>query len=98
MLPTSLTPSQLAQMIDSTLLKPYGTDEEMVRHCAEARRYGFAMVAIHPAEVARCVQLLQGCPVRVGAAIGFPLGQNTSAVKLFETKDSIARGAGEIDM
>jgi deoxyribose-phosphate aldolase len=56
------------------------------------------MVAIHPAEVERCVQLLQGCPVRVGAAIGFPLGQNTTEVKLFETKDAISHGAGEIDM
>lgn len=94
----SLTPTQLAQMIDSTFLKPYGTDADIVKHCAEARRYGFAMVAIHPAEVERCVQLLQGCPVRVGAAIGFPLGQNTTEVKLFEIKDAISRGAGEIDM
>jgi deoxyribose-phosphate aldolase len=56
------------------------------------------MVAVHPAEVERCVRFLLGCPVRVGAAIGFPLGQNTPEVKLFETKDAIARGAGEIDM
>ena len=93
-----LTSSQLALMIDSTFLKPYGTDEAIVKHCTEARRYGFAIVAIHPAEVERCVELLKGCRVRVGAAIGFPLGQNTSAVKLYETEDSIARGAGEIDM
>ena len=98
MLNTSLTPTQLAQMIDSTFLKPYGKDEDIARHCAEARRYGFAMVAIHPAEVGRCAQLLQGSPVRVGAAIGFPLGQNTTEVKLFEIKDAISRGAGEIDM
>jgi deoxyribose-phosphate aldolase len=95
---SSLTPSQLAQMIDSTFLKPYGTEADMVKHCAEARRYGFVMVAVHPAEVARCVQFLKGCPVRVGAAIGFPLGQNTSKIKLFETQDAIQRGAGEIDM
>lgn len=93
-----LTPSKLALMIDSTFLKPYGTYQEIVNHCAEARQYGFAMVAIHPAEVEHCVQLLKGCPVRVGAAIGFPLGQNTSKVKLFETQDSIACGASEIDM
>ena len=96
--PFSLTPTQLAQMLDSTFLKPNGTYEDLVKHCAEARQYSFAMVAIHPAEVEHCVQLLQGCPVRVGAAIGFPLGQNTSAVKLYETQDAIARGAGEIDM
>ena len=94
----SLTPTQLAQMIDYTFLKPNGTNQDMVKHCAEARQSGFAMVAVHPAEVERCVRFLLGCPVRVGAAIGFPLGQNTPEVKLFETKDAIARGAGEIDM
>lgn len=93
-----LTPSKLAQMIDYTFLKPYGTYQDMIQHCAVAKQYGFAMVAVHPAEVERCVQLLQGSPVRVGAAIGFPLGQNTLAVKLFEIQDAIARGAGEIDM
>jgi deoxyribose-phosphate aldolase len=56
------------------------------------------MVAIHPAEVEHCVRLLAGSRVRTGAAIGFPLGQNTSAVKAYETRDSIQRGAGEIDM
>ena len=30
--------------------------------------------------------------------IGFPNGYNTTAVKVFETKDAIANGAAEIDM
>ena len=34
---------------------------------------------------------------RVGAAIGFPLGQNTVECKAFETRDAIAKGATEID-
>jgi deoxyribose-phosphate aldolase len=85
-------------MIDHTFLKPFGAPRDIEKLCAEAREYGFAMVAINPAEVERCAQLLRGSAVRVGAAIGFPLGQNTSAVKRFETQDAIARGAGEIDM
>lgn len=97
-LPPSLTSRQLAGMIDHTFLKPHGSPEDIEQLCDEARRYGFAMVAINPAEIERCVVLLAGCPVRVGAAIGFPLGQNTSAVKDYETCDAIQRGAGEIDM
>jgi deoxyribose-phosphate aldolase len=85
-------------MIDHTFLKPYGTREDIENLCAEARHYGFAMVAVNPAEVEHCVELLQGCPVRVGAAIGFPLGQTTTAVKLYEIEDALQRGAGEIDM
>jgi deoxyribose-phosphate aldolase len=93
-----ITPQSLAGMIDHTFLRPSGGPEDIEKLCAEARQYGFAMVAINPAEVERCVRLLAGSPVRVGAAIGFPLGQNTSAVKEYETRDAIQRGAGEIDM
>lgn len=95
---TAWTPKTLAAIIDHTFLKPYGPPADIERLCQEARAYGFAMVAVNPAEVERCVALLHGTNVRVGAAIGFPLGQNTSAVKAFETQDAIARGAGEIDM
>lgn len=93
-----LTPNRLAGMIDHTFLKPFGPPDSIERLCAEAKEYGFAMVAINPAEVERCVRLLAGSPVRVGAAVGFPLGQSTSAVKAYEIEDSIGRGAGEIDM
>lgn len=95
---TAWTPKTLAAIIDHTFLKPYGPPADIERLCQEAHAYRFAMVAVNPAEVERCVALLHGTNVRVGAAIGFPLGQNTSAVKAFETQDAIARGAGEIDM
>lgn len=98
MMANSSTPTQLARIIDHTFLQPFGTAADIERLCAEARQYGFAMVAINPAEVERCVALLRGSTVRVGAAIGFPLGQNTPAVKRYETEDAIQRGAGEIDM
>lgn len=93
----NLSVEELAGMIDHTYLKPYGTEENMQKLCDEARRYGFAMVAINPAEVTTCAALLADCPVRVGAAIGFPLGQTTTECKAFETRDAIAKGATEID-
>ena len=93
----NLSVEQLAGMIDHTFLKPFGTAENIEKLCAEARQYKFAMVAINPAEVETCVKLLEGSGVRVGAAIGFPLGQNTVECKAFETRDAIAKGATEID-
>jgi len=93
----ALTAASLAAMIDHTFLKPFGTPADIETLCAEARQYGFAMVAIHPAEVETCVRLLAGTPVRTGAAIGFPLGQNTPEVKAYEPQDALERGAGEID-
>ena len=93
----NLSVKQLAGMIDHTFLKPFGTAENIEKLCDEARKYEFAMVAINPAEVETCVKLLEGAPVRVGAAIGFPLGQTTTECKAFETRDAIAKGATEID-
>lgn len=93
----NLSAEQLAGMIDHTFLKPFGTAENIEKLCAEARKYNFAMVAINPAEVETCVKLLEGSPIRVGAAIGFPLGQTTTECKAFETRDAIEKGATEID-
>lgn len=93
----NLTVESLAGIIDHTFLKPYGTAEDIEKLCAEADKYRFAMVAINPAEVTTCAELLKDSPVRVGAAIGFPLGQTTVECKAFETRDAIEKGATEID-
>lgn len=94
---TNLTPAALAAYFDHTQLRAYAQQKDFEVLCDEAKRYGFAMVAINPAPVALCKHLLDGTNVHVGAAVGFPLGQNTVAAKVFETKDAIANGADEID-
>ena len=94
----SLSEKILAETIDYAYLKANGTPRDIEQHCAEAMQYQFAMVAVNPAEVEMCVALLKGSQVRVGAAIGFPLGQTTLAVKLYEIQDAIQRGAREMDM
>jgi len=91
------TPEGLGNIFDHTLLKPYAKREDFVKLCDESKLYGFKMVAINPAATELCSELLKGSKVLVGAAIGFPLGQNTIETKVFETKDAIEKGAGEID-
>lgn len=93
----NLSIKDLAGMIDHTFLKPFGTAVDIEKLCAEADKYQFAMVAINPAEVITCASLLKNSSVRVGAAIGFPLGQTTTECKAFETRDAIKKGATEID-
>lgn len=67
-----LTPASLAVMIDHTFLKPCGTPNAIERLCCEALEYGFAMVAINPAEVSRCVELLKGTKVGIEQQLGSP--------------------------
>ena len=93
-----LTPEALAAIFDHTLLRASASLSELAQLCAEARQYGFGMVAINSAPVAFCRGQLEGSPVHVGAAVSFPLGQTTLDVKLFETEKAIRDGADEIDM
>lgn len=96
--PSRLTPESLAALIDHTYLKAFGTPADIERLCAEARQTGFACVMVNPAEIERCVALLKGSAIPVGVTIGFPLGQNTTDVKLYESRDAIRRGARELDI
>jgi len=90
--------TNLAKMIDHTLLKPDATQEEIAQLCFEARKYGFASVCVNPTWVSLCAQLLKGSPVKVCTVIGFPLGATSSETKAFETETAIRQGATEIDM
>ncbi len=92
-----LNPISLASYFDHTQLKPFATYADFERLCAESKKYQFKMVAINPAPVSFCKQLLTGSQVHVGAAIGFPLGQSTKEIKFQETIDAIENGADEID-
>lgn len=97
MIKSTLTPEKLAQYFDHTLLRADAVDADFEKLCAESAAYHFKMVAINPAPVPLCKRLLLETDVRVGAAIGFPLGQNTPEIKRLETLDAIESGADEID-
>lgn len=86
-----------ARMIDHTNLHADATDADMKKLCDEARENHFRMVAINPAQVKRCKEFLKDTDVHVGAAIAFPLGQETLATKVYSVKDAIGNGADEID-
>lgn len=90
--------NDIASMIDHTILKPEATKEEIKMLCQEAIEYKFAAVCINPFYVNLCSDLLKDTDVKVATVIGFPLGANTTEVKVFETEDAIKNGADEIDM
>ena len=88
----------VASMIDHTLLKPEATPSDIKKLCGEAREYHFASVCINPVYVSLSSKLLRGSGVKVCTVIGFPLGANTTEVKLFEAEQAIDNGAEEVDM
>lgn len=90
--------TNMAKMIDHTLLKPDAAKEDIQTICLEAKQYGFASVCIQPVWVAAASKWLEQTDVKVCTVIGFPLGANTTETKVFETKKAIEDGAHEIDM
>jgi len=89
--------SDLTRVFDHTLLKPETTRERFAAYVREGIELGCGMLAINSLWVSEAKRLRQDSLIHIGAAIGFPLGQTTIAVKAYETERAIAEGADEID-
>jgi len=87
-----------ANYIDHTLLKADATEKDIKKLCNEAKEYEFFSVCVNPTYVKYAKKCLKGSSVKVCTVIGFPLGSNSSKVKLLEAKKAISEGADEIDV
>jgi deoxyribose-phosphate aldolase len=91
-------PSDVAALIDHTLLKADATMQEIETLCREAKELGFATVCINPTWVETAAKLLRGTSTGVCTVVGFPLGATTADVKQYEARRVIFDGATEVDM
>ena len=85
------------KIVDHTLLGQSATWADIRQILDDAMKYGTASACILAAYVKQAAEYVQG-KLAICTVIGFPNGYNTTAVKVFETKDAIANGAQEIDM
>lgn len=83
--------------VDHTLLKQTATWEQIEKLCREGLEYAAASVCIPPCYVKQAKDFV-GDKLAVCTVIGFPNGNMTTAVKVFETEDAVKNGADEIDM
>lgn len=88
---------EILNIVDHTLLGQAATWEEMKLILDDAMKYETASACIPPSYVKQAAEYVAG-KLPICTVIGFPNGYNTTAVKVFETKDAIANGADEIDM
>jgi deoxyribose-phosphate aldolase len=92
------TYSQIAKMIDHSLLNPTIPVDELEQGIRLAREYDVASVCIVPYYLRRCAELLRGSTVKASTTIGFPHGCHTTAVKVAEAKQALDDGGQELDM
>lgn len=88
---------EILKRLDHTLLKQTATWEQIQNICDEGMAYHTASVCIPPCFVKQAKEYV-GDSVAVCTVIGFPNGNTTTAVKVFETEDALRNGADEIDM
>ena len=86
------------EYFDSTMLKAISTTSDIKKLCNDAKKYKFKAVCINPCYVSLAKELLKDTNVKVCTVIGFPLGANTTYIKVEEVKDAINNGADEVDM
>ncbi|GAB4220191.1 MAG: deoxyribose-phosphate aldolase [Acidobacteriota bacterium] len=89
--------SDIAKMIDHSLLNPVLTTDKLEAGCRLARDYDVASVCIMPFYLRRCVELLAGSTVKPSTTIGFPHGGHRTSVKIAEALQALDDGAEELD-
>jgi deoxyribose-phosphate aldolase len=90
--------SDIAKMIDHSLLNPTLTGEDLEAGIQLALAYDVASVCILPYYLRHCAERLKGSNVRASTTIGFPHGGHTTAVKRAEAERAILDGGEELDM
>ena len=89
---------ELNKYIDHTNLKQDISEQDLIKLVNEAKEYDFFSICINPCWVKQASELLAGSNTKVCSVIGFPLGANTTNIKVLEAKEAIENGASEIDM
>ncbi|KUJ17500.1 deoxyribose-phosphate aldolase [Mollisia scopiformis] len=98
--PTTLHVSlpDLSKMIDHSLLHPTLTDTEVAQGLETAKKYNVATACVKPYHIPFARKRLEGTSVLVCPVIGFPHGNSTSEVKVFEAIRAVEEGGNEVDM
>lgn len=86
--------TDVARMIDHTLLKPQSTAEDVAALVAEAQELGVLAVCVSP----NMLPLMNTGDLVVATVCGFPSGAHHGEVKAAEAALSVRQGAAEVDM
>ncbi|MDR1966464.1 MAG: deoxyribose-phosphate aldolase [Synergistaceae bacterium] len=95
---TKIDKSNIGKCFDYAIL-PKDTTEGVIRkECKIAVKYNVKAFCFSSSYWTRVVaEELAGTDILVGAGIGFPFGQQTSAVKAFEAEEAVRMGATVLD-
>lgn len=95
---SKMTKWEAGKLFDYAILPKETTEKEIREGCRKAIEYNCKAFCYSSSYWTPVVaEELKGTDLLVGAAIGFPFGQQTSAVKAFETEEAVRMGATVLD-
>ena len=86
--------TELARLVDHTLLSPTATAADVEALAAEAAELGTYSICVSPS----MLPLPFSPRVKVATVVGFPSGKHTPETKAFEAAEAVRNGADEVDM
>jgi deoxyribose-phosphate aldolase len=95
---SKVTKRDIGKLFDFSILPKDTTEAQIRAGCKKAIEYNCKAFCFSSSEWTQVVaEELKGTDLQVGAAIGFPFGQQSSAVKAFETAEAVRLGATVLD-
>lgn len=91
-----ITKEQFCSMVDHAILRQCNPIEALNKGCDDCVKYGFTLCCF-PCDVAYARKRM-GNKAKICPVIGYPMGANTTATKVFEALDAIDNGADELDV
>ncbi|RKX45384.1 MAG: deoxyribose-phosphate aldolase [Verrucomicrobia bacterium] len=92
------TVPEVASTIDHAVLKPDQTETDLKENATLCIERGVASLCVRPCDIKLAAELLKDSPVMVSCVLSFPHGADTTATKVFQTRQAITGGVEEIDM
>ncbi len=89
------TYEELAKILELPLMAPEFSEERVAEGCELARQYGVASVIVRPSDIDLAARWTRSA-FSLGAAVDWPHGFSTTAVKQYAVRDALRRGAKEI--
>jgi len=91
------SPTELAKLVDHTLLKPEATTKDVDTLIADGIALGVWSVCVSPTFVKHAKQEAKG-KLQICTVVGFPSGKVVTAIKAAEAAQAVKDGADEVDM
>lgn len=87
-----------AKLFDHSIVRPEATRADVIQFAETAARLGTATLTVQPHYIQLGLAQLRGSGVLLGTVVGFPHGNETSSMKIYQAKEVLDLGAEEIDM